>query len=222
MQRSMVTCLAFWTGLILLATAGPAQALEPIELPPVQKDGGKPLMQCLAERQSLRAFDARPLPDQVLSNLLWAAWGINRPEAGKHTAPSASNRQEIQVYVTTAQGVYLYEPAVHTLQPVMEGDLRAATGSQPYVAEAPVNLVYVADTAKMRMPSDEWVTFYAAADTGFIAQNVYLFCASEGLACCVRGLVDREALAAKMGLRPEQRVVLAHSVGYPKPGAEGH
>jgi SagB-type dehydrogenase family enzyme len=206
----------------LAMTAGSVCALDPIELPPADTAGGKPLMQCLAERQSIRAYDPKPLPEQVLSNLLWAAWGINRPEAGKHTAPSASNRQEIDVYVTTARGVYLYDPAGHSLQPVMEGDLRAATGSQPYVAEAPINLVYVADTAKMRMPREEYVSFYAAADTGFIAQNVYLFCASEGLGCCVRGLVDREGLAEKLGLRPEQRVVLAHSVGYPKPGAEAH
>jgi SagB-type dehydrogenase family enzyme len=202
--------------------AGTAAALDPIELPPADTTGGKPLMQCLAERQSIRAYEAKPLPDQVLSNLLWAAWGINRPAKGKHTAPSASNRQEIDVYVTTAQGVYLYDPSGHSLQPVMEGDLRADTGSQAYVAEAPINLVYVADTAKMRMPKEEYVSFYAAADTGFIAQNVYLFCASEGLGSCVRGLVDREGLAEKLGLKPEQRVVLAHSVGYPKPGAEAH
>jgi SagB-type dehydrogenase family enzyme len=199
--------------------AGAAAALEPIELPPPDTSGGRPLMQCLAERQSIRAYEPKPLSDQVLSNLLWAAWGINRPDSGKHTAPSASNRQEIEVYVTTERGVYLYEAKGHTLQPVMEGDLRADTGSQAYVAEAPINLVYVADTARMRMPKQEYVSFYAAADTGFIAQNVYLFCASEGLGSCVRGLVDREALAKKLGLRPEQQVVLAHSVGYPKPGA---
>jgi SagB-type dehydrogenase family enzyme len=208
--------------LLLVTLTAPAMALEPITLPPPDTNGGKPLMQCLAERQSLRAYDSKPLPDQVLSNLLWAAWGINRPESGKHTAPSASNRQEIDVYVTTAQGVYLYDPVGHSLQPVMEGDLRAATGTQPYVAEAPINLVYVADTTKMRVQEDPYLSFYAGADTGFIAQNVYLFCASEGLACCVRGLVDRDALAEKMGLRPTQRVVFGHSVGYPKPGAAEH
>jgi nitroreductase len=213
-----MVALGFLTGALLVgAVAGWCQELEPITLPPPQTDGGKPLMQCLKERSSQRVFDSRPLPDQVLSNLLWAAWGINRPDSGKHTAPSASNRQEIDVYVALARGLYLYDPPRHALVPVLAADIRAATGSQPYVAEAPVNLVYVADTARMRLSQDEYITFYAAADTGFIAENVYLYCASV-----VRGLVDREALAKTMGLRPEQRVVLGHSVGYPKPGAAEH
>ena len=173
-------------------------------------------MQCLKERQSFRAYDSKPLPPQVMSNLLWAAWGISRPDSGKRTAPSASNRQEIDIYVTTADGVYLYDAAEHALQPVLAKDIRAETGTQPYVGTAPVNLVYVADFKKMRMPSEEYATFYSAANTGFIAENVYLFCASEGLATVVRGLFDREKLTGIMKLRPEQHIVLTQTVGYPR------
>jgi len=223
MSRSSITVgVLVVIGFFLTGAAATAQELEAIKLPAPQTDGGKPLMQCLKERVSLREFDSKPLPPQVMSNLLWAAWGISRPDSGKRTAPSASNRQEIDLYVTTADGVYLYDAAEHALQPVMAKDIRADTGTQPYVGTAPVNLVYVADFERMRMPSEEYSTFYSAANTGFIAENVYLFCASEGLACCVRGLVPREELAKTLGLRPEQRVVLGHTIGYPKPGAEKH
>ena len=223
MRRSLTTVgVLIVIGSFLTGTTATAQELEPIKLPAPQTDGGKPLMKCLKERQSFRAYDAKPLPPQVMSNLLWAAWGISRPDSGKRTAPSASNRQEIDIYVSTTDGVYLYDAAEHALQPVLAKDIRAETGTQPYVGTAPVNLIYVADFKKMRMPSEEYSTFYSAANTGFIAENVYLFCASEGLASCVRGLVPREELAKTLGLRPEQRVVLAHTIGYPKAGAEQH
>ncbi|MEJ2287933.1 MAG: SagB/ThcOx family dehydrogenase [Deinococcales bacterium] len=213
------------TGILLaisVVLGGPAVAVEAeLEaLPTPKKTGGRPLMQCLAERHSERAFAAAPLPEQVLSNLLWAAWGINRTEAGKRTAPSANNRQEIDLYVARADGLYLYDAAHHALQPVLPADVRAATGRQEYVGTAAVNLVYVADTTRMKATTEDQVNFYMGADTGFIAENVYLFCASEGLACCVRAMIDRDALAEIMGLHPEQRIVLAQSVGYPAPAAE--
>jgi len=191
-----------------------AQERKPLELPSPQTEGGKPLMQVLKERKSSRDFSSKPLPPQVLSNLLWAAFGVNRPD-GRRTAPSARNMQEIDIYVALPEGLFLYDAKAHRLNPVVAEDLRGATGTQPFVAQAPVNLIYVADSARMGSGSEESKNFYAAADTGFIAQNVYLFCASEGLATVVRALVDREKLAPRMKLRPEQRIVLAQTVGYP-------
>ena len=198
-------------GLLLVAISVSAQEQKPIVLPKPQTDGGKPLMQVLKERKSGREFSPEKLPPQMLSNLLWAAWGVNRPD-GRRTAPSASNHQEIDIYVATADGLYLYNAKDHQLEPVMKEDIRTAAGRQPYVGQAPLNLIYVADQAKMGRPDDAT----AFADTGFISQNVYLFCASEGLATVVRGSVDRESLAKIMKLRPDQKITLAQTVGYPK------
>jgi len=190
----------------------PTQTPVQVQLPKARTEGGKPLMQALNERKSTRAFKTEKLPEQVLSNLLWAAWGTNRPD-GKRTAPSAMNRQEIDVYVVSAEGTYMYDAKAHALKPVAAGDLRAQTGGQPFVKDAPLNLVYVADTAKMSGGSEQAVWYGAAA--GFISQNVYLYCASEGLATVVRGMVDRDVLARALSLRPEQRIVLSQTVGYP-------
>jgi SagB-type dehydrogenase family enzyme len=187
-----------------------------IKLPAPRVDGGRPLMQCLKDRQSQRDFKPDPLPLQVLSDLLWAAYGINRPESGKRTAPSAVNWQNIDIYVALADGLYLYEPKEHKLIQLLAEDIRGLTGTQPFVKEAPLNLIYVADLAKIPRGMDEDKRFYSAAHTGFISQNVYLFCASEGLATVVRAMINREELAKKMGLRPDQQITLAQTVGYPK------
>jgi len=173
-------------------------------------------MQCLKERQSQREFSAKELPPQVLSNLLWAANGVNRPDSGRRTAPSAMNVQNIDIYVATAQGLYLYEAKDHKLIQILAEDIRAAAGTQAFVKNVPVNLIYVADFSKITRGTEEDKKFYSAAHTGFISQNVYLYCASEGLATVVRASIDREALAKVMKLRPDQRVMLAQSVGYPK------
>jgi len=146
---------------------------------------------------------------------LWAASGVNRPDSGKRTAPSAVNWQELDIYVATAEGLYLYDAKSHRLNPILSEDIRALTGRQPFVREAPVNLVYVADFSRMGRGTNEEKEFYPAADTGFIAQNVYLFCSSEGLATVVRASIDRPALAKVMKLRPDQKITLAQSVGYP-------
>jgi nitroreductase len=192
------------------------QASTDVQLPKPQMDGGKPLMQALKDRHSTRTFSADKLPPQVLSNLLWAAFGVNRPEAGERTAPSAMNKQEIDIYVASADGLFLYDAKAQSLKAVLPDDVRAMTGGQDFVATAPINLVYVADLAKMGNGSEADKSFYSAADTGFIAENVYLFCASEGLATVVRGSVDRDALAKRIGLRPDQKITLAQTVGYPK------
>jgi SagB-type dehydrogenase family enzyme len=202
--------------LILLCLPCPAQTagMKTVSLPKPETVGGKPLMQVLNERKSTRVFSAQKLPMQTLSNMLWAAFGINRPD-GRRTAPSAMNRQEIDIYVITADGAYLFDAREHALKTVAAADLRAHAGTQDFVKQAPVNLVFVADTARMGNASPEDKVLYAGADTGFISENVYLYCASEGLATVVRASVDREALAKALGLRPDQKIILAQSVGFP-------
>lgn len=200
--------------LILFCNCPAQKTLMSIQLPKPDTAGGKPLMQVLKERKTSRSFGKESLPPQVLSNLLWAAFGINRPD-GHRTAPSAMNAQEIDIYVAMKEGLYLYDPTTHSLDQVIAEDIRDKTGTQSFVKEAPVNLIYAADYAKMKRASEEDKILYSGADCGFIAQNVYLYCASEGLACVVRGSVDRTVLGEAMKLRPEQRIVLAQTVGYP-------
>jgi SagB-type dehydrogenase family enzyme len=192
------------------------QEPQDIQLPKPQTDGGKPLMQALMLRQSSREFTSEKLPLQVLSNLLWAADGVNRPHSGKRTAPSAMNVQNIDIYAAMADGLYLYDPAAHILKLILKDDIRAATGGQDFVKDIPLNLIYVADYSKMKRGTDEDKALYSGAHVGFISQNVYLCCASEGLATVVRGMVDKDALAKTINLRPDQKIMLAQSVGYPK------
>jgi len=193
-----------------------AEELKFVLLPKPQIDGGRPLMQVLKDRSSSRSFSPEKLSSQSLSNLLWAAFGINRPDTGKRTAPSAMDRQEIDIYVATAEGLYLYEAGSHALKLLRPDDLRALTGRQEFVKDAFANLIYVADFSRMGTAPKEDRELYAAADTGFISQNVYLYCASERLATVVRGSIDKQALAKAMNLRPDQKIILAQSVGYPK------
>ena len=205
----------FLLAVILSSVVSVAQELKPLKLPSPETEGGRPLMQVLKDRKSAREFGPQKLSARTLSNLLWAAFGINRPD-GHRTAPSAMNWQEVSLYVATAEGVYLYDAKAHALNPVMAGDLRAATGTQAYVRDAAVNLVYVSDLSKTSRVTAAEAEKYTAADVGFIAQNVYLYCASEGLAVVVRGSIDRAALAKTLSLQPRQQIILAQSVGYPK------
>jgi SagB-type dehydrogenase family enzyme len=200
----------------LLVIAEVAGRTSDLVLPPAQTDGGKPLMQALKERRTTRSFAEQSLPPQVLSNLLWAAFGINRPDNDHRTAPSARNWQEIDVYVALRDGLFVYDAKAHALRRVVAQDLRALSGTQAHAREAPATLVYVADEGRMSRADDETRTTFAAADTGFIAQNVYLFCASEGLATVVFASIDRARFAQAAGLRTNQRITLAQSVGYPK------
>lgn len=195
-----------------------ASALHPhdsIALPAPRLPRGVSLAEALERRASAREFADRALDLPTLAGLLWSACGVNRPQNGHRTAPSARNWQEIDVYVVTAEGIHVYDAARQALRPIDPGDHRAATGLQDYVARAPVNLVLVADYARMADASNESRNLYAAMDAAFVAQNVYLYCAAAGLACVVRGLVDREALARVLRLAPAQRVIAAQSVGYP-------
>ena len=206
------------TGPVLMAgsfSLAFAQEAEPIKLPKPQADGGGPLMQLLRDRRSMREFSVQKIPLPVLSNLLWAAFGVTRPD-GRRTAPSARNWQETGIYVASGDGLYLYDAKAHTLLPLLKGDIRGMTGTQAYVKDAAINLVYVADYAKAGNSPMEEKDLWSACDTGFIAQNVYLYCTSEGLNTVVRGLIDKPALAKVMKLRPDQKIILAQSVGYPR------
>jgi hypothetical protein len=189
-----------------------AQSLQPVELPKPQTAGGKPLLQALNERKSGRQFSPQKLSPQTLSTLLWAGFGVNRPD-GRRTAPSARDAQEIDIYVFTTDGVYTYDAKAIKLLPVVAGDQRSLAGKQGFVATAPVALAFIADLSKTRPEDGE---FYAATDTGFISQNIYLFCASEGMSTVVLGGVDRPALAKKLNLRDNQKIILTQAVGYPK------
>lgn len=205
-------CLA----LVTVISVSSALAAEVRQLPPPRTEGGLPLMQALKERRSTREFSSQSIPDQVMSDLLWAAFGINRPGTGHRTAPSAMNHQEIDLYVGTAEGVFLYDAKANTLGRVADGDVRARTGSLPISTNAPVALVFVADRARMPKAPGPEGEVYAAFDAGCVSQNVYLFCASAGLATVVHEIGDRTPLAQAMNLRAEQKIIYAQAVGYPK------
>lgn len=177
--------------------------------------GGIPLMEAISKRGSSRSFSDKALSDQTLSNLLWAAYGINRKDSKKRTAPSAMDKQEIDVYAALKDGMYRYNAKEHQLEQVSDKDLRALTGKQGFVKDAVLNLVYVADMKKAAGESSEDKLIYAGADAGFIGENVYLFCASEGLATVIRAYIDKEALAKAMNLKSDQKIILSQSVGYP-------
>ncbi len=193
-----------------------------MELPKPETQGGRPLMAALADRKTNRSISEEKLSAQMLSNLLWAAWGVNRPANGHRTAPSAMNVQEMNLYVFLAEGVYLYDGPSHRLKPIITGDHRAKTGRQADVGKAPVSLVYVADFEKYTAggagrgvsdPSTQ--TAYSNAHAGFIGQNVYLFAASEGLACWFRAMVDAPALSKLLNLRGSEKVLYGQGVWYP-------
>lgn len=178
--------------------------------------GKKPVLDILAKRQSLRAYDAKPLSNEVLSELFWSAWGMNR-EDGKRTAPSAMNLQEFELYAVFADGAYLYDAKEHSLKLVVKQDLRALAGGQPFVKDAPLNVIFVADSSKFTRGSEDDKKILMGMDAAFISENIYFYCAAEGLATVVRYGVDREGMVKALNLKPEQKVMLAQSVGYPKP-----
>lgn len=185
-----------------------------IYLPQPTICGGKTLMQALSERRSARDFDARELPAQVLASLLWAANGINRPD-GRRTAPTGLNVQDTDVYVMLASGVYRYDAKQNMLTLVNPGDHRIAAGKQPFAQAAPLNLFYVHNRSRGMKADETNAQRYAGIHAGAIMQNVYLFCAKEGLATVARANLDYDACAKALKLGADQRVVLGQSVGYP-------
>ncbi len=216
MKNIFLHCVKAALVLLLSSTALWAEDLAVLQLPPPQMEGGVPLMQALKNRKSAREFNpSAKISPQTLSNLLWAGDGINRPENGHRTAPSAMNWQEIDIYVATVDGLYRYDPAKNALVTIKAGDARALTGTQPYVARASADLVYVADSSRTgKAAGDQNVL--SAADAGFIGENVYLYCASAGLSTVVRASIDKPRLSEALKLRPDQTIILAQSVGYPE------
>lgn len=206
-------------------TSGLAQDLQPIRLPKPEKEGGTSLLEALRNRRTIRSIKPDPLPVQTLSNLLWAACGVNREQGsfGKpgRTAPSASNSQEIDLYVAMPEGLFLYEAVPHQLTPVVAGDFRRRAGRRG-AESAPVSIFYVVDRKRYDLGPQqpdraigdpEVQKSYYYTDTGFIAQNVYLFAASQGLAAWFHNC-DKENAAREFRLRPEQQVLFAQSVGF--------
>jgi len=200
--------------------------LQTIVLPKPEKEGGKSVLASLQERKTNRTISSKELPMQVISNLMWAGFGINRDSGGfgkkGRTAPSASNSQEIDLYVALPTGVYLYDALKHSLLPVVAGDFRARS-TRSGAATAPLNIFYITDLSRYDLgPTQpdsgigdpEVQKSYYFTDTGFIAQNIYLFAASFGLAAWFHNC-DKENTITEFKLKPTQRVLFAQTVGYP-------
>lgn len=192
------------------------ESLTMMALPPAQTTGGLPLMEALRQRHSAREFRPDALTQQQLSDLLWAACGLNRETLGGRTAPSAMNAQEVDLYVALPQGLYLYEPKAHALQLVVPEDVRRVTGYQDFVDTAPLDLIFVAEHSRMKVVPAAMRESYASVAAGAMAQNIYLYCASVGLSTVVRAWFDRQALTQAMGLTPDQQLLLTQTVGWPK------
>jgi SagB-type dehydrogenase family enzyme len=207
--------IVWLAALTLSSLAFAAESGATKSLPAPQMTGGKPVMQALKERKSVREYKPDALSPQQMSDLLWAAFGMNRPEIDHRTAPSAQNNQDVDIFVAVADGLYRYDAKPHQLVKVADRDLRPLTGGQPFIKVAPVQLIYVSDYARMPKVKPELRDLYAGVDTGCVIQNVYLYCASAGLASVVHEL-DRDPLSKAMNLRPDQHVVVAQTVGLPQ------
>ncbi len=205
----MKTCITLIVLLLTLSTTA-----QNIVLPQAQKTGGLPLMETLNKRNTVRSFQTKELTRQQLSNLLWAAWGINR-ESGKRTAPSARNFQETDVYVLLKSGVYIYNAQKNELTFVSDNDEREYAGTQDFIKDAPVQLVLVSNLDRISGGSSGKLNT-AYIDAGYISQNIYLWCASEGLGTGARAMIDHEVLAPRLKLNSTQKIIIAHSVGYIK------
>jgi hypothetical protein len=209
--RLALALLGIW---VSVAPVG-AQELQPLLLPRPRTDGGRPLQQALSHRQTNRDIRPDRLGEQVLADLLWSAFGINRRGTGQRTAPSAMDAQEIDVFVALPEGLYLYDAKTNALRPIVAEDLRSLTGGQDFAKTAPVSLIFVADLSRLNKAEPEKRHFYATFDAGCICQDVYLFCASEGPATVVHEL-DRGPLQKAMKLGPDQRIIMAQAVGFAK------
>jgi len=186
---------------------------QDIRLPEPRKEGGMPLMEAFSKRVSARDYSDQQLSPQTLSDLLWAAWGYNREK--KRTAPSSHNRQETELYVFLRSGTYIYDAKENILRQINSENLSALTGTQDFPAKAPLNIAMVADRSKIKGKTPQGIIETIYVDTGFISQNIYLFCASEGLSTVVRAMVPKEELASAIGLSEEKTITLVQSVGYP-------
>lgn len=197
------------------ARTSSSDAVPNVQLPPPRTKSDKSLLEALALRHTHREFDPRPLPPQVLSDLLWAASGINRPATGGDTVPKWRNVRLIEIYAAMADGVWIYEPSTHSLRAHLATDIRSQTSMEEFAGQAPLELIYVARRTLMKDVPTWDRRLYASVDAAFIGQNVYLFCASESLATVFRGTFDYAQLARTLELGAEQFVVFAQTVGYP-------
>ena len=186
-----------------------------IQLPAIQKTGGMPLMEAIAKRHSSREFAPDSLSAELLGGVLWATAGYNRPEEKKRVAASTRNWQAVEVYAVLETGIYAYDAEGHALKLLAAGDHRKLADPQPFVATAPLNLVYIGDTEKMAVPDKGSQMLYLGADAGLMAQNAYLYSASEGLACVVRGMIEHDPLAKLLNLPKHKRVLLGQTIGHP-------
>lgn len=201
--------------LIALLLSSCVMAQKEIQLPVPSKSGGMPLMEALSKRSTNRSMDStRHLSEQQLSDLVWAAWGINRPD-GRRTAPSALNRQEIDLYLIGRSGAYLYDAKEHKLIPVAEGDHRAEVNNQEFTKTGDWILIFVADYSRMNSDDAQRNAITAGIDAGLIAQNVYLYGASEGLAVVVHMSLNQKEVAEILHLDTTQHIVMGQTVGLP-------
>jgi len=215
MNKKFISYMVVIAFVFLMSHTGSFPAGKDIELVKPDKTGGIPVMSALNKRGSARSFSKKQISGQSLSNILWAASGINRPESGKRTSPTAMDKREIEVYAAMESGLYKYNPEKHVLELVEAKDIRHLTGKQGYVKDAPLNLVYVADMSKVAGGTKEEKLLNAGSDTGFIGENVYLCCASEGLSTVIRAFIDKDALGKAMNLKEHQMIILSQTVGYP-------
>ena len=197
-----------------LLTAG-AFAQTKVNLPAPHKDAAMPLYQALQQRASVRDFKTDPLSDQTLSDLLWAAMGINR-EDGRLTAPTAMNTQEIRLYVCRAEGCYEYIAKENCLVKLSDKDVRKdIAGRQGSVADAPVFIVLTADLNRYRMKGDMTARF-GAIDCGYVSQNICLACEALGLKTVPRAGMDENVLKKELDIQDGQLLLINHPVGYQK------
>jgi SagB-type dehydrogenase family enzyme len=214
MQKCLFYLIIAMLAILLPLTDLTAQDAKDIVLPSPSKTGGLPLMDALNARSSCREFSSKELSQQELSDLLWAADGINRPESGKRTAPTAMNWQDLDIYVVLPAGIYLYLPKENILKLKKSGNYMVNTGKQDFVGNAALNLVFVSDLSKMVNAKNEDKILYAGIHAGAVTQNVYLYCASVGLNTVTRRSIDIEKLTAILELSKAQMIVLAQTVGY--------
>jgi len=200
--------------LVLALSCKPSTKEPQIGFPKPETKGGKPLLNALHDRMSIREFSPKELTDQCLSSLLWAANGVNRPGTNGRTAPSANNKQEIEIYVANKSGVYFFDALEHQIKKIKDQDIRAKIGKQDYVQTAPCILVLVANLEKTADPDS--LKMVSGIDAGYVSQNIYLYCSSFNMATVALAWLNYEELPDLLDLNEHQRVLLAHPVGYRK------
>jgi len=205
----------FLASLIIWWHSSIAQSIDTLYLPEPVKQGGKPLMTVLNDRHSTRSYLDKELTQQQIADMLWAANGINRAD-GRRTSPSARNKQEIDIYIVTAKGIFLYDAVKNALICISGEDIREKTGGQPWVKTAAVNILYVCDKSRAASQDEKGMLVNAGFTAGACAQNVYLYCASEGLGSVVRGSFNADELKGLLKLNEQQVIIMAQTVGWIK------